>query len=578
MQPNEPAGPDTVVNPEIVRTGSTNADAADQPTLINACPPETAAGPVPTQILRFRILRPLGSGGFGCVYLAYDPTLDREIALKVPRESAGWADDQTQKFLEEARIAARLKHPHVIAIYDAGRTEDGGVFIAMENVAGESLAERLKRGKLSVPETVRILGQVADAMRHAHKLNLLHRDLKPSNILLDHSGNAKVCDFGLALHEDAQHDHRGEISGTLAYMSPEQIDGNSHLLDGRSDIWSLGVILYECLSGRRPFRGGDWQQTREEILTRDPKPLRQLDDSIPEALDDLCRKCFRRNVPDRLPTAQDFRQALTGTERENGPAKRRLTLAAMGAVLFCAALAAGGGWYFFGNPQPAAEHGDGAGDGRPATPATGPADRTTRDLLAQEPRPVVFEASDPQSVVTYSGPFRRLTVGSLYWAAFACGEQLRDMRLNVSTTHGPEPATAGVFWGLHPEVQSGGVAQQSCVGVVVEPAEDSSQPATVRFYRLVIANSHSGSPAIESTHEIANAPVAVRWKAPVDLQLHVTAGKLVALTVQGTALDLPPRFNADWAAYSEGECGLLAAQSVHHVVFTQAVLQPLLKE
>jgi hypothetical protein len=335
-------------------------------------------------------------------------------------------------------------------------------------------------------------------------------------------------------------------------------------------------MLYECLSGRRPFRGDDWEQTREEILTRDPRPLRQLDDSLPAALDDLCRRCFRRNVADRLPTALDFREALAGLEREKEPAKRRIGPAVAGAVLLCAVLAAGIGMYFSGKPQPGLREDHGSPP--PVTLPSSPPDRMPRDLLAQAPRPVVFEAADPQSVFTYAAASRRLTIGSLYWSAFACGEHPREMRLTVAIAHGAEPAIAGVFWGLHPEALPGGVSQQTCLGVVVEPARDAALPATARFYRLVIASGISGSPTIASTHGIGNANVAIDWKAPVDLKLHVNAGKLVRLTVQGTALDLPAPVTVEWEAYSEGECGLLASQSVHHVVFTQAVLQPLTKE
>src|SRR6187455_2335122 len=133
---------------------------------------------VPEHISRFIIRKRLGGGGFGSVYLAYDPVLDREIALKVPRGKGLWADEQTQTFLSEARIAVRLKHPNVIAVHDAGEDAESGVFIAMEYVEGEPLAQRLKRGKLSIADTLRICGQIAEAMHVGHKLGLIHRDLK----------------------------------------------------------------------------------------------------------------------------------------------------------------------------------------------------------------------------------------------------------------------------------------------------------------------------------------------------------------------------------------------------------------
>jgi len=274
----------------------------------------------PRKVSRFEIRERLGSGGFGSVYLAYDPTLDREVAVKIPRESKVWSDHEIEKFLNEARIAARFKHSNCITVYDAGRCPDNGVFITMEYVPGETLTQRLRQGRLTVEEAVRICGEVASVIQEGSALGLYHRDLKPANILLDRNGHVKVCDFGLAVHEDALRSHQGEISGTWAYMSPEQIRGEVQALDGRSDIWSLGVILYECLSGRRPFRSKDLPDLRDEILNSDPKPLRQIDATIPPALDDLCQKCLQRTIGNRLNSAADFREALAklGAKKPRG--------------------------------------------------------------------------------------------------------------------------------------------------------------------------------------------------------------------------------------------------------------------
>ena len=431
MQPQPTVSLGAAKNLPAQSTRSVSATAAEV-TVSQACRPVIAGEDVPHQISRFVIRKRLGGGGFGSVYLAYDPILDRDIALKVPRGPAPWADEQTQSFLAEARIAVRLKHPHVIAVHDAGESAESGVFIAMEYVEGESLSERLKRGKLSIPDTVRICGQIAEAMQVGHKLGLIHRDLKPSNILLDGTGSVKVCDFGLAMHEEGQQARRGEVSGTLPYMSPEQLAGNSHLLDGRSDIWSLGVILYECLTGRRPFRGDNKEEIREEILTRDPKPLRQLDETIPPALDELCLHCLRRNLPDRLPTALDFQRGLAQATNPNGGQALRWGLAIGGGILLCGAVAliASGG-------IPGGSSPDKVESGIP-NPEDVPAGTT--DLLRQKPRELVFENVDPLSSYSYSESRHSLAIQSIYWSAFACGKHPADFQIDIATSHGEQPS------------------------------------------------------------------------------------------------------------------------------------------
>ena len=185
-------------------------------------------------------------------------------------------------FLTEARTVATLDHPHIVPVYDVGRTESGDFFVVSKLVDGSDLARELKRHCLDIAESVRIVSSIAAALHHAHQKGLVHRDVKPANILRDGSGNAYLADFGIA-QSDEQLGLGPEYVGTPAYMSPEQISGASHRLDGRSDIFSLGVVLYELLSGKRPFRSDSQLELQQQVVSMEAKPLRQINDRIPRS-------------------------------------------------------------------------------------------------------------------------------------------------------------------------------------------------------------------------------------------------------------------------------------------------------
>ena len=230
---------------------------------------------------RFHLLRVVGRGGFGEVWQAYDPILEKHVAVKVPRSRHPDNSPLRATFIPEARKAASLRHPAIVQVYDVGQGEDGW-YIVSEFVDGESLRERLKAGRLPFDRVARIIATVATALHVAHLAGLIHRDVKPANVLLDRTGNAYLTDFGLAVSEEEQLAERSKVSGTLAYMSPEQISGDTHLMDGRADIYALGAVLYELLTGRPLFRAGNLEEYRELILRREPRPPRSIDDTIPQ--------------------------------------------------------------------------------------------------------------------------------------------------------------------------------------------------------------------------------------------------------------------------------------------------------
>lgn len=311
--PGDPSGPGSTSNSsQNVATEDARSDG--RPT----DPPGTQ--PLPSQLGRYEILRLIADGGFGRVLLAKDLDLDRLVAVKIAQRNLFASSEEADLYLREARVAAQLSHPNIVAIHDVGSNDELGCYIVMDYIDGGALDVAEVASRSNTAEAVSLIAQVADAVHHAHTRGLIHRDLKPGNLLLDSRGTPYVADFGLAVHESEQYDHEGEISGTPPYMSPEQVRGLSHQLDGRTDIWSLGVLLYELLTGRKPFQGATRQRVFDEVLHRDPKPLRQIDDRIPAELERICLRALAKKPAERYGTALDLAEDLRRVMAELGEA------------------------------------------------------------------------------------------------------------------------------------------------------------------------------------------------------------------------------------------------------------------
>jgi serine/threonine-protein kinase len=259
-----------------------------------------------TKIGRYKVLGELGRGAMGIVYKAEDPNLDRVVALKtiIIANDADGAAEYRKRFFLEAKAAGKLNHPNVVTTFDCG-DHDGMAYLAMELVEGTDLRTRLTSDGVTPFEAVDIVRQVAEGLAYAHERGVVHRDIKPANIMIDEKGRAKLMDFGLARMRLADHKTTtGMVLGTPRYMSPEQIAGEP--VDARSDIFSLGIVLYEALTGTRLFSGEGIEQVQHSIMNVDPVPPTRVTPGIPAMLDFVVARALKRDPKVRYQEAREF--------------------------------------------------------------------------------------------------------------------------------------------------------------------------------------------------------------------------------------------------------------------------------
>jgi serine/threonine-protein kinase len=440
--------------------------------------------PMPKTIGRFTILNEIGRGSYGIVWAAHDPVLGREVAIKVI-PLAREAEFRTQieaNFLREAKSAGAMSHPSIVTIYDAGKT-DAFAYIAMERLHGQDLHEYLAGGnRMSARQAASMMMRLADAIHYANKRGLVHRDIKPSNIFLSRDLRPKLLDFGTALAPaplDASESGTRHLVGTPNYMSPEQAKGEP--LDARSDMFSLGTILYELLAGRRAFDGRTIDETLEQVVAAHPRPVEKLRPETPPALTTIVRKAMERDPAQRYQKAADFRNALAefvdGSRAPSAdvsvavrptvapplPASRAALKALLGAA---ALLAAVGVIYVALRPHPA-----------PPSPVVEPTPTPLPVLPA--PPPVAAAETPPESAAappdevksaeTKAAARRRTDTAAVVPA--------RDGTVKLAVTPWGEVFVDGVGRGVSPPLTQLSLAPGA---YTIEVRNSSSPPFTVR--------------------------------------------------------------------------------------------------
>ncbi len=262
--------------------------------------PARPATPVPATIGgRYRLERLIAEGGFGQVWRATDTALDRPVAVKMT----------TLECVGEARRVARLRHPGIVSVHDVGH-EGSYCFIVFDLVEGTDLSRRIKESRPRWDDAARMVAEVARHLHYAHEKGFVHRDIKPANILLDETGSPVLADFGIAVTECELRHEALTSTGTLAYMAPEQLTAGGSV-DPRTDVYGLGVVLYELLTGTAPFTAPTLTGLRRRILDEDPRPVRSLDEEVPPELERICMKCLSKVPRDRYGSAREVAESLT---------------------------------------------------------------------------------------------------------------------------------------------------------------------------------------------------------------------------------------------------------------------------
>ncbi len=531
---------------------------------------DTPRGPsgLPLQLGRYKLQDELGAGAFGRVFRAYDTELQRTVAIKILKAERFASQAELDRFFDEARLMASVHHPGIVAVHDVG-VDQGLNYIVTQYISGGTLHDRLARDSISRTEAANLVCQCASAIHAAHKLQLYHRDLKPKNILLDPQGRAYVGDFGLAIRRRDEGDRIGEFAGSVNFMSPEQLRGDIHFIDGRTDVWALGIIFYLMLTDQLPFQGST-RRLITDIQGRIPLPPRQLDETIPHELERICLKCIEKSLADRYSTAFDLAEdlnqwLLTDAANAGSPAPSRPRLLDSGGsgpqpptvlmprppatqsrkrltVIVALALLVGLGWIGRNVVSMFSPSNSLQASRMSPTTALDPFRLDSNfvsgrpyPLLESPPREVIWPTSDFATTARWYFDEKReeLSVDAPEFGLLGLGQtHAESFRIRVAMNRNSWHEFAGIFWGFQEIANDGGTKQPHCHALLIQGYND---PQGQR--KLLLGLNHLSFTAaapedplpLFQRRELKSLKVTIEHGGPYDLTLTVHAGRLTSI-------------------------------------------------